>query len=424
MLIHRGTECGDGPAALPRTGLQIYTSIEQGAVGLLCNALMHVLVLPKWYPGRNDPQLGDFIRKQVLATARQVRMSVLFVVPLDGMTGAHAQELDEREGAWELRCYYRPDRSAFAPRRKLLNYLRYRQASRLGLERLMRERGRPDLVHVHILLRPALLAMQLKRRFGTPYVVSEQSSEYLDGRYAAKNRGSKHLHERVLRQAAAVTAVSAWLGDALVKHGLCTGYDVVPNVVPGLDRPLPQRGPAHAFMVVADLVDRTKNVSGVLRALALARRQVPALTLDVIGDGPDRPMLEALVRELGLSGAVRFHGRVANTEVLRLMAGTGSVIINSNVETFSVVTGEALASGKPVIATRCGGPTAFITPANGLLIDVRSDDQLAAAMLELHRAHPRYDPVAVRASVSDRFSPEAVGGGFLRIYEKVLSHGR
>jgi len=397
---------------------------EQGTVGLLCSALMHVLALPKWYPGRNDPQLGDFIRKQVLATARQVRMSVLFVVPLEPLASLHEQELDERDGAWELRCYYRPDRSAFPPRRKLVNYLRYRKATHLGLERLLRERGRPDLAHVHILLRPALLALQLKRRFGIPYVVSEQSSEYLDGRYAAKHRGSKLMHRRAFRQASAVTAVSAWLGDALVKHGLCTGYDVVPNVVPGLDRPLPSRGPAEAFMVVADLVDRTKNVSGVLRAMAEARRQVPGITLDLIGDGPDRVLLQHLAGDLGLGDAVRFHGRVANAEVLRLMAGTGSVIINSNVETFSVVTGEALASGKPVIATRCGGPTAFITPANGVLIDVGSDAQLAAAMLAVHRGHGAYDPATVRASVSDRFSPEAVGTAFLHVYQRVLAHAR
>ncbi len=383
---------------------------------------MHVLALPKWYPGRHDPQLGDFIRKQVLATARQVRMSVLCVVPLSDLAQDHEQELDERDGAWELRCYYRPDRSAFAPWRKLSNYLRYRKATRLGLERLLRERGRPDIVHVHILLRPALTALHLKRRLGVPYVVSEQSSEYLDGRYAAKHRGSKHMHRRVFRQASAVTAVSPLLGEALVKHGLCERFDVVPNVVPGLDRPLPAQGPSHAFMVVADLVDRTKNVSGVLRAMAEARKQEPAITLDLIGDGPDRGMLEQLVLSLGLSGSVRFHGRSANAEVLRLMAHTGSVIVNSNVETFSVVTGEALASGKPVIATRCGGPTAFITPANGILIDVRSDDQLSAAMVRLMREHGAYPPAQVRASVGDRFSVDAVGRAFAAIHQRVLAH--
>ena len=104
------------------------------------------------------------------------------------------------------------------------------------------------------------------------------------------------------------------------------------------------------------------------------------------------------------------------------MAGTGTVIINSNYETFSVVTGEALASGKPVIATRCGGPIAFITPENGLLIDVRSDDQLTSAMLRITREHASYDPGTVRRTVSDRFSVEAVGTRFFEIYQHILHH--
>ena len=37
---------------------------------------MHILVLPKWYPGRNDPQLGDFVRKQTLAVALHHRVRV------------------------------------------------------------------------------------------------------------------------------------------------------------------------------------------------------------------------------------------------------------------------------------------------------------------------------------------------------------
>ena len=383
---------------------------------------MHVLALPKWYPGRNDPQLGDFIRKQMLAAARKVRMSVLFVVPLVELTTLHEQELDERDGAWELRCYYRPDRSAFTPWRKLVNYRRYQQATRAGLVRLWKERGAPDLVHVHILLRPALTAAMLLRKHGIPYLLSEQSSEYLDGRYAAKNPGSKVLHKRLFRKAARITVVSTWLGDGLVKLGLCEAYDVVPNVVPGLDRTLPAPGPAGSFMVVADLVDSTKNVSGVLRALAEARRSDDLLTLDVIGDGPDGPALKELARTLGLNEAVRFHGRMANSEVLERMAGAGAVIINSNVETFSVVTGEALASGKPVIATRCGGPIAFITPQNGMLIDVRSDDQLTSAMLRITREHASFDPGTVRRTVSDRFSAEAVGTWFHEVYQHILHH--
>jgi glycosyltransferase involved in cell wall biosynthesis len=385
---------------------------------------MHVLFIPKWYPGRNDPQLGDFLRKQALAVSGHARVSVLHVAPLNELAQYELQELVEQDGPWELHCYYRQSTSPLAPLRKALNALRYRKAFLQGWQRVLRERGLPELVHIHILLRPALMAQMIQRRYGIPYLISEQSSGYLDGSFEARGAIYGRLARRVVRGAAGITAVSAWLGDALVEQGLCERYEVVPNVVPGLDRPLPPRGSPGQLLVVADLVDRTKNVSGVLRALALARKQDIRLQLTVIGDGPDRSTLEVLASSLGLSDVVRFLGRLANSEVLDHMARCWAVVINSNVETFSVVTGEALAQGKPVIATRCGGPIAFVTPKNGLLIDTRDDAGLAAAMLELLAQNERYDPATIRTTVSERFSYDAVGRAFMEQYHKALSHGK
>lgn len=384
---------------------------------------LHVLVLPKWYPGRKDPQLGDFIRKQTLAVARKARVSVVFVSPIEGLGAFEEQELTTTDGPWELRSYYRPSAATLGPWRKAINYLRYRRAFRNGIARMLTERGRPDLSHVHILVRPAAAAWWLYRTRGIPYLLSEQSSEYLDGTWAAKGALFKAFNRFLFRHAGAVTAVSAHLGRGLERLGLCTRYEVVPNVVPGTDRLLPAPGEAGRFMMVADLVDRTKNVSGVLRALHAARGRGHDLRLDVIGDGPDRDALQAEAASLGLNGSVRWLGRLPNAAVLDHMGGTGTVIINSNVETFSVVTGEALACGKPVIATRCGGPEAFITPENGVLIPPKDDDALAEAMIAMERGHDRYDPATIRRTVSDRFGPEAVGDRFLSIYQRVLGHG-
>jgi glycosyltransferase involved in cell wall biosynthesis len=92
------------------------------------------------------------------------------------------------------------------------------------------------------------------------------------------------------------------------------------------------------------------------------------------------------------------------------------------VETFSVVTGEALALGRPVIATRCGGPEAFITPQNGTLITLRSTDELTAAMISFATGTPR-DASAIRGTVMDRFSAGSVCATFQTIYQQVLAHG-
>jgi glycosyltransferase involved in cell wall biosynthesis len=383
---------------------------------------MHVLVLPKWYPGLPDPQLGDFIRKQMMAVAQLHQVSVIYPCPVSLPT-AREEILDQTDGAWELRCYYRPSTVGFMPFRKILNYIRYRRAVRVGVARLLHERGRPDLVHAHILTRPVLTAFMLSRKWKIPYMASEQSSVHLNGTWQRKSGMAKAVDRFLFRHASRTTAVSAHLATALERAGLGRDHAVVPNVIPGMDRPLPPLGPHDHFMMVADLVDSTKNVSGTLRALASARAHGHDLHLEVIGDGPDRELLHQLAEELGVGPHVSWHGRLPQADVLTAMAGTGTVIINSNFETFSVVTGEALASGKPVIATRCGGPEAFITPENGVLIPVGNDDVLRDAMVRMAQEHGRYSPAAIRASVSQRFSPQAVAKAFDAVYREAIAHG-
>ncbi|MBK8227844.1 MAG: glycosyltransferase [Flavobacteriales bacterium] len=381
---------------------------------------MHVLLLPKWYPGRNDPQLGDFIRKQALAASAFVRMSVLHIEAVRGLDADEEQELRDDEGAWELAIRFRASTIGFAPIRKAVNLIRYWRAASRGWARVMSERGRPDLLHAYIMVRPALFAWRLAQGQRVPLVLSEQSSEYIDGTYARKSFLFHRLNRFLFRRAAMVTAVSAHLGEAMRAHGLCTACTVVPNVVPGLDRPLPAVGSVGHFLVVADLVDRTKNISGVLRALAIARSHDDRAHLTIVGDGPDRERLKGIVHDLGLMHHVHFLGRVPNTEALDRTAEAFAVVVNSNVETFSVVTGEALAQGKPVIATRCGGPQAFITEVNGILIEPRDDGALAEAMVKLMRSEAGFDPGRIRDTVSERFSPAAVGRAFCQVYEQAI----
>lgn len=386
--------------------------------GAVQAGLPHILVIPKWWPNVRDPQLGDFLRKQVQAFAMFTPTTVLWI---EGDPGTKpGAELVETDGLMLVHSRYVASRSPVKPWRKLVNLRRYWLAAMAGWRLVLAERGKPDLVHVHILVRPALVARWIKWRHGVPYILSEQSSEYLNGTYQSKGPLFHALNRVLFKGAAAITAVSAWLGDELVSLGLCQRYDVVPNVIPGLDRPLPPRGPVGHFMVVADLIERTKNVSGVIKALALGLRRGADLRLTIIGDGPDRHLLEELVRHEGVGDQVTFLGRLPNTGVLDHLAHAGSVIINSNVETFSVVTGEALAQGKPVIATRCGGPQGFVTPENGILIDVGDTEALTEAMLTVTRNAGSYEPVAIRATVNERFSPQAVGQAFLKIHQRSL----
>lgn len=381
---------------------------------------MHVLFLTKWYPGRNDPQLGVFIQEQALAVSRFATVSVLFAHPVNEQTQEILVDRTMNNGILELRAYYRSDNLSNPILRKIKNFVLYRKAMRKALNELIEERGDPDLSHVHILVRPVLIALELRRSRKIPFIISEQSSEYLDGTWARKSYLFKLFNKWVIWKSSGITTVSTWLSQGMRDLGLKAKYHIVPNVLP-LDRtPIADRGPSNHFLIVADLVDKTKNVSGLIRAVQAVATSHPTIKLDIIGDGVDRVKLEELNSNLNTADRVRFLGRLPNSEVILHMRNVGCVVVNSRVETFSVVTGEALMLGKPVIATRCGGPADLVSEANGLLITVDDMGALQRALIHMMENGSDYEPQSVRDSIGSRTTPEAVGQAFMRIYEEVL----
>lgn len=118
-----------------------------------------------------------------------------------------------------------------------------------------------------------------------------------------------------------------------------------------------------------------KNLGRLLRAFA----QVPeglGARLVVVGDGPERPALEALAAGLGIAGRVRFAGHVADPAPL--YAAFDAFALSSDTEQMPISVLEAMASGLPVAATDVGDVRAMLAEENGWLV-VPKDDEAALA---------------------------------------------
>jgi glycosyltransferase involved in cell wall biosynthesis len=133
--------------------------------------------------------------------------------------------------------------------------------------------------------------------------------------------------------------------------------------------PIPLKTPIKA-VTVGRLVP-WKQVDGLIEAL----REIPELGLVVVGDGPERPRLERIAQELGVSGRVYFAGQRSKRETLSLMAACDLFVLNSTYEGLPHTVLEAMALGLPVIATAVGGTpevvrdgeTGLLVPLNGEL---------------------------------------------------------
>ena len=105
-----------------------------------------------------------------------------------------------------------------------------------------------------------------------------------------------------------------------------------------------------------------------LRAIKMARDQGLDVSMDILGDGPERTKLEALVSDLDLGPHVQFHGFRTQDECADVLSAADALILNSLRECGGAVVLEAMSLGKPVIAGDWGGPADYIDPSCGILV--------------------------------------------------------
>ena len=118
-------------------------------------------------------------------------------------------------------------------------------------------------------------------------------------------------------------------------------------------------------------------------ALLRAADRLPRLRL--AGDGPIRGDLERRCAQRGIAGQVDFLGDLPSYGVRDAILAADAFVLASDVESFGVVVIEALASGRPVVVTRSGGPDHLVNAKNGLLIPTRNHAALRDA--QIGRAH-------------------------------------
>jgi glycosyltransferase involved in cell wall biosynthesis len=202
--------------------------------------------------------------------------------------------------------------------------------------------------------------------------------------------------------------------------------DVIPNVVdehvfsaPRADEP---RDRDHLLFV--GLIRHVKGLDVLVRALGHLLPDHPSLQLSVAGGAfyrayeRDADQVRELVTAFGLKDRIQFLGELAPGDVAMLMRRCGLLVVPSRRETFSLVTAEALASGLPVVATRCGGPEEIVTAETGELASVDDPASLAVA---IEKALSRtFDSVALRSYAVGRFGVDAAAERLGQLYGRVL----
>jgi glycosyltransferase involved in cell wall biosynthesis len=183
------------------------------------------------------------------------------------------------------------------------------------------------------------------------------------------------------------------------------------------------------FIFIGRLVD-WKRLDLAIRALAHIQIQVPGSRLEVIGDGPMRPVWAGLAEFLGVSDRVEFLGWLPQPECAQRLRDSAALLLPSIYECGGAVVLEAMATGTPVVATNWGGPADYLDSECGILVNPSSQETITSgftnAMLTLANdaALRARLGAAGRKHVEERYDWNQKIGRILEIYRQAIDAHR
>lgn len=282
----------------------------------------------------------------------------------------------------------------------------------LGLERAMPpwqlvarlrsqfRRLRPDAVHVQYMA-PGLLPILAARLAGVPNVVATVHQPATPHGWRARillRLGASLCRKFICVSQAAETS---WFGDSAIldpdspdslRRRHVTIYNAVDiaridRIVSSPDRERLRHELNLDGSTVIGTVSRLSQEKGIdtlLTAFAEVHARLSSAVLLVVGDGVERPALEALAERLGVRDAVLWTGRQPWEEAMRYLSVMDVVVVPSRFEGFGLTAAEAMACGKPVVASNVDGLREVVVDAvTGTLVNCDDAHEMANAVMEI-----------------------------------------
>jgi len=389
---------------------------------------MKLYVIPSWYPSKLNPANGTFFVDWagVLVRAGYDVVIIANVLhPFKKLLSYHQLPGKTRQPGMESGLLtYRREAINLRPKLAKKSFQVYKKSLTGQFEQVLKEQGRTDIVLIHSSLwTGAALAERLSSE-AIPFIVVEHLKAFLIE--AGFSDFQKRCVQTTYRCARKIVAVSSALEKQILRifpdaQGKTTTIHN-PVTIQNIRRVVPvQKTEADFIFIAVCFLRAEKRIDILINAFArLVKLGVPA-KLKLAGDGPLRSSLERLARRLNLGDRIEFLGYLNREQVAGELQQSDCLVLPSDVETFGVVLVEAMAAGKPVIATRCGGPQDIVTDETGLLVPVNDEAALCQAMRTIMDTYGNYEPEKIRRYVVEKFGEQTYVAAFKAVFDELVS---
>jgi glycosyltransferase involved in cell wall biosynthesis len=285
-----------------------------------------------------------------------------------------------------------------------------------------------SLIHSHFLDIHSYIGAMIKEKYGKPLIITAHGSDIHTRPFASDRY--YNLAKFTLGKADQVITVSKPNAGKLLSLGVPQSkIHIIPN---GYDKklfkPIPlgeaRKGlglptSKKVILTVGSLVD-VKGHAYLIHAMQTVLRKQSNVVLVIIGSGPSEKVLKKQAKNLGLNDNVLFTEMKKHEEIPIWMNACDLFVLPSLNEGFPTVIPEALACGKPIVATNVGGIPEIITKQDvGILVNPRSPRELSSAILDA--LEKKWNSKAI-LSYANRYSWDTLVIRIISLYEEMLSY--
>jgi len=380
---------------------------------------LHVLTLTPFYPSELDDAAGCFVAEPLEALAKAGVVNTVFAVQPAYRSGLRARECGWRT---EWLRYLSVPGGLGLPTAGAFLFARI-----VGRVRELQKLHPIDLIHAHAPLPCGHAALLLSVELGVPYVVSVHGLDAFSTKQVSGRAGEwcRRISQRVYRSSRRVICISERVREQVLEGAgnSCRTSVVYNGVDPELFPPGTESTDERPIILSVGNLIPIKGHDLLIRAVASLAAEFPTLTLEIIGDGPERGRLQALAQQLHVDDRVRFLGRRSRQQVASAMQQCTLFALPSRYEGLGCVYLEAMASGKPVIGCRGQGIEEVVEHGtNGWLVGPDDVKELRDALSTLlsNTALRRFVASQARQTILDEFTLTHQADHLRRIYQECV----
>lgn len=360
-----------------------------------------ILHIASWFPSEENPKSGSFVLDHVKGLQDHCENTVLHIQFSEHKKSTKTEFYD---GIKVIRISLKP----FLNRWRIKEFLAKKAIGQF----LRKNVGQFEAINFYGAYPNGIGIGKFKQTYPQiSFSITEVWSAYHYNFNLPENSKGKQRIASIFSHEIPLFVVSSALGQDLRNFTKQPNlsYTIIPNSIDAdhFNFSIPEKKSGITFASINHW-SKVKNPEVLIEAFADLLIEFPDSKLILGGSGELIPTMKNLVNQLNLTEAVQFLGNLTRQEVARTLAQANVYCQSSHYETFSIICVEALAVGRPVIATKIGGMVDFIHETNGILVPEPTKEAWLNAMKKMIHTYDQFNLEKISTEICNRYNSKTI----------------